>query len=53
MKYHILHGFSNLFKEKSSDHFKDLCELKFLTNSDVNLTSLFKGVMNNVLNIKL
>ena len=40
MKYHILHDFgtSTSFKEKSSDHFKDLQKLKLLTNVDVNLT---------------
>ena len=33
-KYHILHDFgtSNTFKEKYCDHFKDLRELKLLTN---------------------
>ena len=40
-KYHILHDFrtSTPFEETSSDHFKDLCKLKLLTNFDVNLTS--------------
>ena len=34
MKYHILHDvrISTPFKEKSSDHFKDLSKLKLLTN---------------------
>ena len=41
VKYSILHDFrkSALFKEKLSDHFKDLHKLKLLTNLDVNLTS--------------
>ena len=44
MKYNILHVFrtSNSFKEKRSDHFKDLHKLKLLINFDVNLT-LFPG----------
>ena len=48
MKYDILHDFraSAPFKEKSSDHLKDLNKLKLLTNSDVNLTSFLGGVMN-------
>ena len=41
MKYHILHDFrtSAPIKEKSSDHFKDLHELNFITNFYVDLTS--------------
>ena len=39
------------FKEKSSDHYKDLHKLKLLTNFNVNLTS-FLGVTNYVLNVK-
>ena len=41
MKYHMLHDFriSTSFKEKSSDHFKDLHKLNLLTKFDVNLTS--------------
>ena len=48
MKYHILHDFrtSTPFKEKLPDHFKDLPNLKLLTNLDINLTSLPEGVMN-------
>ena len=47
-KYHILHDFSTSipFKNKSSDHFKDLHRLKLLTNFDVNLTSSPGGAMN-------
>ena len=50
MKYHILHDFrtSTPIKEKSPDHFKDLHELKLLTNFDVNLTSFLRGVINYV-----
>ena len=44
-------GTSNLFKEKFSDHFKDLHKLKILTNFDVNLTTFLGVVMNYVLNI--
>ena len=42
MKYYILHDFktSTLFKEKSSDNFKDVHKL--LANFDVNLTSAFR-----------
>ena len=52
MKYQILHEFRTLtpFKEKSSDHFKDLHKLKFLTNSDVNLKSSRGGVINLTFN---
>ena len=44
MKYHILYVFitSTAFKEKSSDHFKDISKKKFLklrTNFDVDMTS--------------
>ena len=47
MKYHILHYIrtSIPFKEKSSDHFKDLHNMELLTNFDVNLTSFLGGVM--------
>ena len=53
MKYHILHDFrpSTPFKEKPSDHFKDLHKLKLLKNFDVNLISLLGGVINYVLNV--
>ena len=46
MKYHILHDFGifTLFKEKSSDRFKDLRKLKLLTKSP-------GGVMNYLLTI--
>ena len=39
VKYHIMHGFRNstLFKRNSSNHFKDLHNLKLLKNFDVNL----------------
>ena len=52
MKYHILHNFrtSALFKEKSSDHLKDILKLKLLTNFDFNLTSFLVRVI-NVLNV--
>ena len=48
MKYHVLHDFitSTLFEEKSSDHFKDIYQLKLLTNFDISLTSFLGGVMN-------
>ena len=48
MKYHILHRFrtSIPFKEKSSDHFKDLQKMELLKNFNVNPTSLLGGVMN-------
>ena len=48
MKYHILHHFrtSTPFKEKSSDHFKDLHKIELLTNFDVSLTSFLGEVMN-------
>ena len=41
MKYHILNDFRTTtpFKEKSSNHLKDLQKLKFMTNFDVILTS--------------
>ena len=47
-KYHILHDFgtSTRVNKKSSDHFKDLHNLKLLTNFDVNLTSSPGVVMN-------
>ena len=53
MKYHILHVFRTftIFKEKSSDHFKDIYKLKLLINSDVNLTSFLGVVPNYVLNL--
>ena len=48
MKYHILHDLrtSTPFKEKSSDHFKDLHKMELLTHFDINLTSFLGGVMN-------
>ena len=53
MKYHTSHDFRTLspFREKSSDHSKDLNKLNFLTNFDVNLTSFLGGVTNRVLNV--
>ena len=41
MKYHILRDFgtSTPFKEKSTDHFEGLHNLKLLRKSDVNLIS--------------
>ena len=40
MKNHILHVFrtSTAFKEKSSDHFKDIYKLKLMANFDVIMT---------------
>ena len=51
--YHIMRDFraSTPFKEKSSDHFKDLHRLKLLTNFEVSLTSSLGGVANYVLNV--
>ena len=48
MNYHILHVFrtSTAFKEKSSDHFKDIEKQKLLTSFDVNVTSFLRGVPN-------
>ena len=53
MKYHIFHVFrtSTAFKEKSSDHFKDIYKLKHLTNFGINMTSFLGGVPNYVLNL--
>ena len=53
MKYHIFQVFKTSidFIKKSSDHFKDIYELKLLKSSDVNMTSFLKGVPNYVLNI--
>ena len=49
MKWHSLDNLrATPFKEKLSDYFKDLRELKLLTNSDVRLTLSPGGVMNNV-----
>ena len=55
MKYHILHVFrtSTASKEKSSDHFKDLYNLKLLTNFDVNMASFLGRVPNYLLNLYL
>ena len=39
------------FKEKSSDHFKDLYKLKLLANFDVNLTSFLWGVIKYEFNV--
>ena len=41
MAYHTMHDFgtSTLLKEKSSDHLKNLYEMKLVTNFYVNLTS--------------
>ena len=48
MKYHILHDLrtSTPFKEKTSDHLKDLYTLKPLTTFDVNLILSPGGGMN-------
>ena len=53
MKNHILHvsRTSTAFKEKSSDHFKDIYRLKLQTNFDVNMTSFLGKVPNYVLNL--
>ena len=53
MKYYISHDFrtSTPFKEKSSDHFKDLHKLKLVTNFEANLTKFQGGVL-NVFNVK-
>ena len=53
MKYHILQFFKTSIKfiEKSSDHFRDIYKLKFLTSYDVNMTSFLRGVPNYVLNL--
>ena len=53
MKYNILHVFrtSTAFKEKSSDHFKDIYQLKLVTNCDVNMTPFVGGAPNYVLYI--
>ena len=53
LKYHILHVFitSTAYKEKSSEHFKDLYKLKLLTSFDVKMTSFLGGVPNYVLNL--
>ena len=55
MKYHILHAISTstLFKEESSDHFKDLHKMKLLANFEVNLTSSPGGVTNLTFNTLL
>ena len=47
MEYNILNDVrtSTSFKEKPSDHFKDLGKLKLMRNSDINLTSSPEGVM--------
>ena len=47
MRYHILDNFrtSIPFKEKSSDHFKDLNKLELLTNFDTYLILFPGGVM--------
>ena len=42
---------STAFKEKSTDHFKYIYELKLLTNFDVNMTSFLGGVPNYVSNL--
>ena len=48
MKYHVLDDFitSTPFKEKSSDHFKDLNKMELLRNFDISLTSFIRGVTN-------
>ena len=53
MKYNILHDFRIPipFKEKSSDHFKDLHKLKRLKYFDVHLTSFLGRVIDYVLNV--
>ena len=52
MKYYISDDFrtSTPFEERSSDHLKDLDQLKWLTNFEVNLTSLPRRVMNYTFN---
>ena len=50
MKNHNLHV-TTAFKEKSSDHFKDIFKLKVQTNFDVNMTSFQGGVPDYVLNL--
>ena len=53
MKYNILHVFiaSTAFKEKSSNHFKDIYKLNLLTNFDLNMTSFLRGVPNYASNV--
>ena len=53
MKYHISHDFRTPtpFKERFSDHFKDLYELNLLTNFDVSHTSFLGRVINYGLNV--
>ena len=48
MKYHVVHDFitSTSFKEKSSDHFKDLHKMELLKNFDISPTSFLGGVTN-------
>ena len=55
MKYHILQVFKTSieFIKKSSDHFKDLHKMEFLTNFDFSLTSFLGGVMNLTHNFEL
>ena len=51
MKYHTLHSFRTPtpFREKFSDHFKDLPKLKLLTDFDISLTSFLGAVINYLL----
>ena len=51
MKYHIFNDFrtSTPYKEKSSDHFKDLHKLELLKNFDGNLTSSPSAVMRYII----
>ena len=51
MKYHIVHHSRTpiSFKEKPTNHCKDLHKLKLVTNFDVNLTSVSGGVMDKTL----
>ena len=56
MKYCILYNyrFSTPSEEKFFDDFKDIYEVKPLTNFDANLTSflqILEGVINYVLNV--
>ena len=53
MKYHIFHdsGIPTPLKEKFFNYFKDLHELKLVTNSDVNLTLFLEGGTSYVLKV--
>ena len=53
MKYHIFQVFKTSIDviKKSSDRFKDIYKLMFLTSFDVSMKSFLKGVPNYVLNL--